>query len=70
MITVCERDRTQPAETENNDEFIRLPGLFRRFELEQVINFDDEFQYEPAGRTAEGTGLISIYRRPKQAGAL
>jgi hypothetical protein len=70
MPSVRDRERGRPLAPENDEEFIRIPGLFRRFELEQIINFDDEFRYEPSGATAEGAGLISIFHRPKPAGGL
>lgn len=44
-------------------EFLRLPGLFRRWELEQVIDSSAEFHLEAAGSTSDGTTLFAIYRR-------
>jgi hypothetical protein len=46
-------------------DFIRLPGLFRRWELPQVIDLEAEFQFEEAGLAADGTRLIAIYRRER-----
>ena len=45
------------------DHFIRLPGLFRRWELEQVIEGSDEFHISAATSTAEGTELFIVYHR-------
>lgn len=46
-------------------EWLRLPGLFRRWEFEQVIDVDEEFLFEEAGRDAHGTTLFAIYSRPR-----
>ncbi len=45
------------------DHFIRLPGLFRRWEFEQVIDGSDEFHISAAGATADGTELFTVYHR-------
>ena len=47
------------------DEFLRLPGLFRRWEFEQVINGSDEFHIESAGATEDGTALFAVYHRER-----
>jgi hypothetical protein len=56
-------------------EWIKLPGLFYRFEFEQVIEVDGEHEYrfDPAGRDGEGRELVAIYcrlRRRSGSGAL
>lgn len=43
-------------------EFVRLPGLFRRWELERVID-EGTFHIERAGRTSDGAVLFAVYRR-------
>jgi hypothetical protein len=50
-----------------SDDFVRLPGLFRRWELEDVIDLDADFHFEDAGKTDDGTPLVSVYRRPHTA---
>ena len=45
------------------DEFFRLPGLFRRWEIEQVIDAASDFHIEQAGTTEDGTQLFAIYRQ-------
>ncbi len=45
------------------DHFIRLPGLFRRWEFEQVIEGSDEFHISAAGATEDGTELFMVYHR-------
>jgi hypothetical protein len=54
------------------DEFLRLPGLFRRWEFEQVIDGSDEFHIESAGATEDGTALFAVYHRerPRAPGAV
>ena len=44
-------------------EFIRLPGLFRRWELEQVVEVGRDFHVEDAGAAADGTQLLAVYWR-------
>lgn len=46
-----------------SEEFIRLPGLFRRWEFEQVMNGSDEFHVEAAGATDDGAELFTVYCR-------
>jgi hypothetical protein len=43
------------------DQFLRLPGLFRRWEFEQVIEGSGEFHIEAAGETDDGTTLFAVY---------
>ena len=46
------------------EEWLRLPGLFRRWEFEQVIDAGDEYLVQQAGETEDGTKLFAIYSRP------
>ena len=56
---------SRPAPTNDRDhEWLRLPGLFRRWEFEQVIDVDEEFLVEDAGQGSDGTPLFAIYSRP------
>ena len=57
----------RPQRTPN--EFIRLPGLFRRWELEQVVELGTDFHIEDAGTAADGTQLLAVYRRTQGDGA-
>jgi hypothetical protein len=50
-----------------SEEFLRLPGLFRRWEFEQVIEGSDEFHIKAAGATDDGTQLYSVYCRERPA---
>jgi len=49
-----------------SDEYLRLPGLFRRWEFEQVINGSGDFHIEAAGATEDGTALFAVYHRERQ----
>ena len=48
-----------------DEDFIRLPGLFRRWELNDVIELGADFHLEDAGEAADGTQLIAVYRRER-----
>lgn len=54
-------DRPTPAE--RPEEFIRLPGLFRRWEFQEVIEAGKDFHIEDAGIAADGTPLFQVFRR-------
>ncbi|ATB45995.1 hypothetical protein [Corallococcus macrosporus] len=47
------------------NDYVRMPGLFRRWELEHVVDSEADFNVEPAGCTADGTELFSVYRRER-----
>jgi hypothetical protein len=54
----------RPAPASDRDhEWLRLPGLFRRWEIEQVTDVDEEYLVEDAGRAPDGTPLFAIYSR-------
>ena len=59
-----DRDERQTAPDAGPDEarFLRLPGLFRRFEFALVIQPGRPFQVEEAGSCRDGTPLFSLYR--------
>jgi hypothetical protein len=44
-------------------DFVRLPGLFRRWEFEQVLSGDHEYRIEPEGELADKTQVFAVYRR-------
>ena len=48
-----------------SDDFLRLPGLFRRWEFEQVIEGSEEFHITAAGTTEDGTELFVVYCRER-----
>ena len=43
-------------------ELFRMPGLFRRWELGQLLEPGRSYHLEDAGVTREGTQLLAIYR--------
>lgn len=51
--------------------WLRLPGLFHRRELEQVIKADGhhEYLFEPAGKDGNGRELIAVYCRYYENGS-
>jgi len=50
-------------------ELRRLPGLFRRWELAQVVEAGEDYRIEDAGSTSDGTTLFAIYRSVSDAPA-
>ncbi len=52
------------------NEWLKLPGLFYRFEFEQVIEVDGEHEYlfEPAGLDDRRRELVAIYCRVRPSG--
>jgi hypothetical protein len=50
----------------SSEAFLRLPGLFRRWELEQVIEGSDEFHISSSGRAEDGSELFAVYCREQQ----
>ncbi len=60
MSTKCEGQSCT-----DSDEYLRLPGLFRRWEFKHVIKESDEFHIEAAGTTADGIALFSVYHRAR-----
>jgi len=43
--------------------YVRLPGLYRRWEMEQVIEAGFEYRVEEWGKDASGCELFALYRR-------
>jgi hypothetical protein len=43
------------------EDFKRLPGLYRRWELTEVCEPNRNYQIEDAGAHADGTPLLAIY---------
>jgi hypothetical protein len=60
-------DRTTPTPPPAPEDLVRLPGLFRRWELSQVIDVDREFIVEEAGEDQSGTKLFRIFCRRRAA---
>ena len=56
-------ESTWPTPATDPDAFERLPGLYRRWEMPQVIEIGRDFHIEEAGTATDGTKLFAIYRR-------
>ena len=64
IIDLLARLESGAAEPEES-EWLRLPGLYRRWELEQVMEVDQEFLIEAEGNDQQGTSLFAVYSRPR-----
>ena len=51
-------------------ELRRLPGLFRRWELAQIIEAGRDYRIEDAGEAGDGTVLYAVYRSVPTADAV
>jgi hypothetical protein len=40
----------------------RIPGLFRRWEIAQILAPDQDYHLEDAGMTSDGAALLAVYR--------
>lgn len=49
-------------------DYVRLPGLYRRWELGRVIGPGQDFHLEAAGTASDGTSLFALYSRPRDGG--
>ena len=45
------------------DDFTRVPGLLRRWEIEQVVTSGAEYRIEEAGELSDKTQVYAVYRR-------
>jgi hypothetical protein len=54
--------------TNDPSEWLKLPGLFYRFEIEGVLEIDGahEYIFEPAGDDSIGRPLVAVYCRSHQ----
>lgn len=43
-------------------QFVRLPGLLRRWEIERVLEPGADYRVEEAGMARDGTPLFAVYR--------
>lgn len=49
------------------DDLTRIPGLFRKWELPEVLETCTSYRLEPAGADANGTPLLAVYVGPTTA---
>ena len=59
--------RIEESSKSEESEWLRLPGLFRRWELEQVMALDQEFLIEAEESDRQGTSLFAVYCRQRTA---
>lgn len=45
-------------------ELRRVPGLYRRWELSEVLRPNRQYQIEDAGCTEDGTALVAVFEWP------
>jgi hypothetical protein len=48
------------------DDFARVPGLYQRFELQQVVKPGPDFYIELGGKLTDGTQVFAVYTRPSR----
>jgi len=51
------------TEPDPRHEFVRIPGLLRRWEIAQVVSTGAEFLIEDAGQLTDHTRLYAVYER-------
>lgn len=54
----------QYAQIPPTTELFRIPGLFRRWELPDVLRAEQDYRIEEAGLHEDGTLLLAPYSRP------
>lgn len=52
---------------DDRDDLLRLPGLYRQWELGQVLRTGVEHRIEAAGWSADGGALFAVYAAVPQA---
>lgn len=60
-------DEPKGTPTISPADFLRIPGLFRRWEIEQVLEAGADFHLEEAGTSSDGTPLYAVFRRQPDA---
>lgn len=59
------KDHSQPTTETQSAGFVRIPGLLRRWEIEQLIEPGPDFHIEAAGEADDGTPLFAVYKQEK-----
>ena len=54
---------------EESRDLRRLPGLFRRWEVAQILEPGLDYHLEDAGRTSDGAPLVAVYRGDRRHSA-
>lgn len=56
-------DAPTPPPDFPTDDFVRVPGLFQRWEVEELLDAHHDLLMTPVGRTGDGAQLFHAYRR-------
>ena len=48
-------------ETDQDGEMVRMPGLYRRWELPEILRMHEAFRIEAAGAHEDGTPLLAVF---------
>ena len=54
--------RAEMLEPDDTTQLLRIPGLFRRWELALVLQSGIDYRIEDAGETRDGSPLVAVYR--------
>jgi hypothetical protein len=46
----------------------RVPGLYRRWEVAELLEPGEDYHLEDAGRAEDGTPLLAVYRSSESVG--
>ncbi len=44
-----------------DEELVRIPGLYRRWELAQILESGIDYRIEDAGETHDGAALVAVF---------
>ena len=53
----------RPSARDALESFVRVPGLYRAWEIPQLVGPDCILRAEEAGEAEDGTPLFALYRR-------
>jgi hypothetical protein len=56
-------DPEEPSPDAETEQFIRLPGLHRSWEIQQLLEPGCTLHVEEAGEAEDGTPLFAVYRQ-------
>jgi hypothetical protein len=59
-MTTAEAPET---DLEKEEPFVRVPGLYRDWEIQQLVESDCVLRVEAAGEAEDGTPLFAVYRQ-------
>lgn len=48
-------------ETDQDTDMVRIPGLYRHWELPQILRMHEAFRIEAAGSHEDGTPLLAVF---------